>query len=125
MVHNHMAGAESSVCNFSLDSAIRGYYYYIYKFVWNPAIGDILICKRESGNDNDRFAVAVSPLEAISESMIVGHIPQVISRICWYFLIHEGSILCEVVGQKRIPQIYYKEGWKFHAFYIFGMKINV
>ena len=60
-----------------------------------------MICKRESGNDNDRFAVAVSPLETISESMIVGHIPRIISRICLYFLIHEGSILCEVVGTRR------------------------
>ena len=53
MIHTHMAmaGGDSSVCNFSLDSAIRSYH--ICKFVWNPAAGDILICKRESGNDND------------------------------------------------------------------------
>ena len=77
MVHNHMAGANSGVYNFSLNSAIRGYH--IYKSIWNPAIGDVLICKRESGNDNDRFAVAVILLEAVSESMIVGHIPRIIS----------------------------------------------
>ena len=55
------------VCDFSLDIAIRDYH--ICKSVWNTAVGDILICKRESGNYNDWFAVAV---RAISESMIMG-----------------------------------------------------
>ena len=71
MVHNHMAGADYSVYNFSLDSAIRGYH-----TIWNPAIGNVLICKRESGNNKDQFTVVVSPLEA-GEYMIVGHIPRI------------------------------------------------
>ena len=86
MVDTDMAGGDSAaagVCDLSLDSAVRGYH--IYKSVWNPVVGDVLICKRESGNDNDQFAVAVSPLEATSESMIVGHIPKNSSRIFWYF----------------------------------------
>lgn len=60
-----------------------------------------MICKTESGNNNNRFAVAASPLETVSQSMIVGYIPRIISRMYWYFLIHEGSILCEVVGTRR------------------------
>ena len=68
MIHTHMAGGNSSVCNFSLDSAVRGYHI-ICKYGWNTAVGDVLICKRESGNDNDWFAVGI---RAISESMIVG-----------------------------------------------------
>ena len=51
MIHTHMAGGNSGVCNFSLDSVVRGYH--ICKSVWNPAVGDILAYKRESENDND------------------------------------------------------------------------
>ena len=48
MIHTHMAGGDSSVCNFFLDSAVKGYH--IRKSGWNSAVWDVLICKSESEN---------------------------------------------------------------------------
>ena len=49
MIHTHMAGGTSSVCNFLLDSAIRDYHI-ICKSGWNTAVRDVLISKRKSEN---------------------------------------------------------------------------
>ena len=46
--------------------------FHIYKDVWNPVVGDILKCQRESGNLHDPYAVTVVRDDAI----IVGHIPR-------------------------------------------------
>ena len=41
----------------SFPSCVRGHH--IYKRTWTPTIGDVLTCERETGNTEDRYAVAV------------------------------------------------------------------
>ncbi len=79
---------------YSIDSAIRGYH--VYKNIWIPEIGEGLQLSQENGNEADQFAGATYKEEAV-----VGHVPREISRICWYFLEHDGEILCEVNGNKQ------------------------
>lgn len=40
----------------SLPSCVRGHH--IYKQLWTPIIGQVLLCKRETSNTEDCFAVA-------------------------------------------------------------------
>ena len=76
------------------SSIIRGHH--IYKEVWEPIYGQILQCTRETSYRFDPFAVFI-----ISDSEIVGHVPQKISATCALFLQHQGSIQCEVTGDRR------------------------
>lgn len=80
-----------------VDTAVRGYH--IYRDIWHPQTGESFICRQESNNEHDRYAVAVHMNE--NESQIVGHLPWEISKVCWYFLQHDGSIVGEVKGRRR------------------------
>ena len=84
----------------TVDSAIRGFH--IYRSTWTPVLHEQLITSQEHGNAEDRFAVAVSKVDASTATpSIVGHLPREISRVCWYFLEHDGEIFCTVTGSKR------------------------
>ena len=89
-----MATGAGVLHDLTIDSVIRGYH--VYKDIWVPVLGDVLFCEQELENEEDRFAVAV-----VTDSNIVGHVPRKISRICWYFIQHRGSILCEVTGNRQ------------------------
>ena len=54
---------------FVTNSAIRGHH--VYKSIWNPETGEMLVTKKEQGNPHDRFAVAVQ-----KGKLIVGHLPK-------------------------------------------------
>ena len=56
-------------------SVVRGYH--MYKDIWTPVIGEQLLCQREEGNPNDRYAVSVLHL-----STVVGHVPRHMSTLC-------------------------------------------
>ena len=58
--------------------------------------GEELPCKRETGNDKDRYAVAV-----MRGDTIVGHVPRKISAACSLFLRRNGTIRCTVTGSRR------------------------
>ena len=81
----------------TIESVVRGHH--IYKNRWTPVIGEILLCEQEWDNVEDQFAVAV-----VKTGVVVGHIPRKISRVCWYFLEHQGGMLCEVAGTCRYSQ---------------------
>ena len=68
-----------------LGSVIRGHH--IYKTIWMPYTGERLGVEREGGNTNDSYAVSI-----IKDDLIVGHVPREMSRICWHFLGHEGTM---------------------------------
>ena len=40
------------------ESCIRGHH--IYKNIWNPAVGEVLVCEREPHNAADRYFVAIT-----------------------------------------------------------------
>ena len=45
------------------------------------AVGELLVCERESENTSDRYAVATK-----KEGTIMGHLPRKVSRVCSQFL---------------------------------------
>lgn len=42
---------------FSMDSIVQGFH--VYKDVWNPEIGEVLICKQEFQNLHDPYTVSI------------------------------------------------------------------
>ena len=60
-----------------IDSFARGYH--MYMDIWNPLIGMILRCKRESTNEMDKHAITTMRSNSLGkESSVVGH-----SRKCF------------------------------------------
>ena len=53
---------------------LRGYH--IYKEIWNSAVGEHLICEKETLNPTDRYTVAV--MKTVSSGVIIGHLPRVL-----------------------------------------------
>ena len=74
------------------SSSVRGYH--VYKTIWDAAIGEDLVCKREPSNEHDRYTVAIK-----KDGVIIGHLPRKISRSL--FLRRESSISCRVAGPTR------------------------
>ena len=68
----------------------------MYRRVWDAVIGEHLICRRESTNESDRYAVAV-----VKDGNVIGHLPRKVSQVCSLFLRREGTISCEVTGTQR------------------------
>ena len=79
---------------YKLRWCVRGYH--VYKEDWDAEIGDELVCKMETGNVKDPYAVAV-----IRKKKVVGHLPRKISRITALFLKRKGTVRGEVVGRRR------------------------
>ena len=48
-------------------------------------------------NDYDDHAVSVVKAETI-----VGHIPREMSRTLWHFIMHGGSVGCEITGRRTL-----------------------
>ena len=79
---------------YEIDSCVRGFH--IYQDIWTPVIGEELLCEREEGNRNDRYAVSVHDV-----STVVGHVPRHISTICNVFLRRGGSISCIITRRRQ------------------------
>ena len=72
---------------FSVDSVVRGYHEY--KDIWDADIDGLeLPCKREPGNLHDPSVVAVVK-QSSGTSVIVGHVPRLISMVCSIFICQE------------------------------------
>ena len=70
--------------------------HHIYKEKWDPVIGEVVQCEREPRNAADRYSVAVT-----RGAVVVGHLPQRISRLCSLFLRWGGTIDCVTTGARR------------------------
>ena len=81
------------LADFELSSCIRGHH--IYQHIWESEVGETWVCEKEPSNVNDRYAVAVK-----RDGVIVGHLPQKISRLCSLFFLRGVSINCTVVGRR-------------------------
>ena len=77
-----------------MSRCIRGYH--VYKDVWDPPVGEIVVCQREDRNPRDPYVVALW-----KDSVTVGHVPHVISCICTLFLRHGGITKSTVTGPRR------------------------
>ena len=89
------AGDLSEDSIFLHESVIRGHH--IFKEIWTPRTGEILLVRKEAGNVHDRRAVALLK----SDGTVVGHVPREVSRIFWHYLGHGGKISCEVTGRRK------------------------
>ena len=87
-----------SRASFVVDSMIRGHH--VYKEIWDPVNGEVLLCEREIGNSSDPLAVAVMK-RLDGEDKIVGHLPRRISPLCSAFIRRGGTIKCIVDGHRR------------------------
>ena len=88
-----MATSGAAICIY--DSVIRGHH--VYKVIWTPYIGEMLLVRKEPANSHDGRAVAI----VTSERTVVGHVPREIANIFWCFLGRGGNITCEVTGHRR------------------------
>ena len=52
------ASTSATALSFSIHSVVRGHH--VYKNIWTPYVGEMLVLQREIGNVHDRFAVAVT-----------------------------------------------------------------
>lgn len=94
-----MATADCQNCeSFTVESVVRGHH--VYKSTWTPEIGQTLQTAAEEANREDRYAVSVT-----LSGQIVGHIPREISKTCWYFIHHNGSIEGEVTGKRKLSTV--------------------
>ena len=82
------------MASFEWNRCLRGYR--VYQSIWDAAVGESIICRREPLNPQDRYAVAV-----IKDDVVVGHLPTKLSRICSLFLQRGGSITCVITGSRR------------------------
>ena len=96
--------------DFSFDSVIRGHH--IYKKVWMPSVGEVLLLVKEEGNEHNCFAVSV-----MKDGFIIGHAPRELSKLFTHFLNHEGEITARITGHKRLGN-----GLEVPCCYIFSGK---
>ena len=82
-----------AVSAYEFDSAVRGFHQY--QSIWAPVLGEELLCKHESHNPHDSFAIAVT-----KDHVVVGHLPRKYSALFWSFL-RSGSITCIITETRR------------------------
>ena len=65
----------------------------MYSTIWTPVLGELLSCKSELDNTENRYIVTVSKVNNI----VIGHIPKKISFLCAVFIKRvRGTIQCIV-----------------------------
>ena len=79
---------------FSVEVMVCGYH--VYKDVWEAAVEEELRCKREPGNRQDSFAMAV-----MRSAVTVDHILKKISSVRFMFLRQGSATKCQVKASKR------------------------
>ena len=99
------------------NSCVRGYH--IYMSIWDAVIGEELPCRRDTGNERDRYAVAV-----MKDGTIIGHLPRKISRPCLLFLRRGNSITCHVTGHRRYSSDLPQGGLEIPCILMFESKIK-
>ena len=77
---------------------MRGYH--VYKDVGAAVVGEKLVCRRETDEIYDVYAVSVMK-SIMKDSVVVGHLPWKISPIASLFLMKGGMMLCRVFGNWR------------------------
>ena len=81
------------------------------KRFWEPQLNKELHCLLEPANEYDKNAVAI-----VRDYQIVGHILQVILKVCAFYIRQGGTIKCRVIGKRQhrlgleIPCIYIFKG---------------
>ena len=104
-----MAHGLDSVNSFKFKSVIRGFH--VYQKVLEPQLNEELHCLLEPVNEYDKKCSCI-----VRDDQIVGHIPQVNSKVCAFYIRRGGTIKCRVIGKRQhglgleIPCIYIFKG---------------
>ena len=97
--------ANGSEAIFLYESVIHGHH--VYKRILAPTAAEILSVNFDPAIKHNRFAIAV-----LKAGTFVGHVPQEVSRIFYFFLMNGGKVMSEVTGRRKygkgleIPCIY-------------------
>ena len=83
----------------TIDSAVRGFH--VYQDIWRPVLNEQLKTIQDHGNIEDQFSVAVYKEVNPGPRVTIGHLSREISRLCWYFLEHDGEILCTITNDRK------------------------
>ena len=89
--------------NIAFSAAVRGFH--VYKSIWNPEEGEVLMCYREESNPYDSFSIKVcKPGE---DAQIVGHLSLELSRITYFIVQRGATVTAKVCGKhyRRSPLI--------------------
>ena len=69
--------------------------HHVFRHVWTPVIGEVLVCRREAGNPYDPFAVGV-----YRQGTLVGRVPREHSRH-FHELLERRSIVAIIKGPRE------------------------
>ena len=90
---------DNDLASYEHHSFARGYHAYME--IWSPLIGETLSCKRETSNVVDKDAIAIMRPDSYGKEVIVGHMPENVSKCCSMFLtLPNTTIEAEVVGKR-------------------------
>ena len=90
---------DKDLVTYEYDPFARGFH--VYMDIWNPAIGEILKCKREPTNEVDKHAVTIMCSDSLGKESVVGHIPHNISKFSSMFLTIPSTVIkVEVLGKR-------------------------
>ena len=89
-----MAHGLDSVNSFEFSSFIRRFH--VYQKIWEPQLNEELHCLLEAANEYHKNAVAI-----VRDDQIVGHIPQVNSKVCAFYIRRGGTTKCRVIGKRQ------------------------
>ena len=67
-----------------------------YQDEWDAVIGEVLQCRRETGNRYDPYTVAT-----LSAGRVIGHVPRKTSPVCSIFIRCGGCITCTVSNRRH------------------------
>ena len=82
------------------DSCTRGYHAYMN--IWTPLIGENLACRKEPDNLVDEKAISLIKIDSIEKEIVVGHLPENISKFCFLFLKVPYTSIKAEVNSKRV-----------------------
>ena len=101
---------------FSAACCIRGYHIYNWT-QWIAEIGSILTSepeKRAGALVEDKYAIAI-----ISNNQTVGHVPNFLSKLTFFFLKHGATLTVKVTGERRYSFDLPQGGMKIPAEFIY------
>ena len=96
--------------SFEVESCVRGHH--VYQSVWNPQLGQMLLCERELGNPKDPYAIAVltGPYKKLSV-IFPGKYRLLV--LCFFEKEDKSHVLLQL--EDAIQPICHKEVWRYLA----------
>ena len=103
-MYNYTAGCEfrndiyidTGMSFLLVETVVHGYH--VYQVLWEPCVGETFIALHESGNEHERHVMAI--YRDSDAGVVVGHLPQEITKTCHYFTRHDGKISRRVTGRR-------------------------